>query len=59
MNDIASVTKGDAFNHLVNVVPQTLGVYSNCVFFKNFKQVLFDIFKHKVKSTLPKKVKCK
>lgn len=32
MNDVAAVTKSDALDHLVNVIPQTLGVYAHCVF---------------------------
>lgn len=52
MNNVAAVTKGDALDHLVDVVPESLGVDSNCVLLEYFKQVLLNVFKNEVKSSL-------
>ena len=52
MNNVAAVTKGDALDHLVDVVPESLGVDANCVLFEYFEQVLLNVFKDEVKSSL-------
>lgn len=52
MNDIAAVTKRDAFDHLVDVVPESLGVDANCVLFEDFEQVLLNVLEDEVKSSL-------
>ena len=52
MDNIAAVTKGDTLDHLVDIVPESLGVDANCVFLEYFKQVLLNVFKDEVKSSL-------
>ena len=57
MNNVAAMTKGDALDHLVNIVPESLGVDANCVFFEYFEQVLLNVFKDEVKSSLSTQIK--
>ena len=52
MNNVAAVPKGDALYHLVDVVPESLGVDANCVLLEYFEQVLLNVFKDEVKSPL-------
>jgi hypothetical protein len=33
VNDVAAMAEGYALNHLVNKVPQSFGINSDCVFF--------------------------
>lgn len=53
VNYIAPVAEGDALDHLVDVVAESLGIDSDCILLKDLKQILFDIFEDKVETTLP------
>ncbi len=52
MNNVAAVTKGDALDHLIDVVPESLGVDTYCVLLEYFEQILLNVFKDEVKSSL-------
>jgi hypothetical protein len=44
MNHVGPVAERDALDHLVDVEAQSLRIYSDSIFFKDFEQVLLDIF---------------
>lgn len=50
MDNVASVAVFDGFEELVNILADELRLESIAALFKNFEQIFFQVFKHKVES---------
>lgn len=48
MNNITSVAVCNTFDHLIDKESQSFWIYACCIFFKDFKQILFNILKYQV-----------
>lgn len=52
MHDPIFVAVGDALDDLVDKLSQPLRVNAHCVVFKHLQQVLFDVLKDQIQTTL-------
>jgi len=56
VNDVISVAESDALHHLIYKLPQTAGVNPSIILFEDLKQVLLNVFEHKIQAALPTSV---
>lgn len=55
MDHVGSVAKRDTFYHLVDEVSQTFRIYTNCVLFQHFQQILLNVLEDEVESAFSKR----